>query len=437
MKKNICKIVLITVLISAVLVSAAACSTRVDDSRNVVKPDIKAALDNYEQLDTKRSQFDAKLSMKLYGSKPNDSSTPITYIIGQQVFLDRILNGDSTYIDGKLNSYNVSEQVTSLISLLSKIPGLNIDAASINNISAYLQGNTYFTANMGHKEGTYNIKSAYNDGSGIPEIYWAATNDDSINAFISNNNVNLEIKLADYLMFSTYLDLSKAANFIKADSASKFFSTDTNLFYYNIVANTDELYKMIFDEIAKIAGLFDSEQYLSQIQLYEKVLPYLKKWISVKKATVDASVNKDNYPTQMKTSLEISVDFSVNDLYDVVNILISDEDERDSVKAMITGVNVFLKDRNGTKSGAFSIDFQLILEENFLYGGEDCSLEEVDADLFLPTTTENAERDVYLVAKASPEQELDGNNGIKISDGENQSGDNEEPSGDNEESSGG
>lgn len=430
MKKNICKIVLITVLISAVLLSAAACSTRVDDSRNVVKPDIKAALDNYEQLATKRSQFDAKLSMKLYGSKPNDSSTPITYIIGQQVFLDRILNGDSTYIDGKLNSYNVSEQVTSLISLLSKIPGLNIDAASINSLSAYLQGNTYFTANMGHKEGTYNIKAAYNDGSGIPELYWAATNDDSINAFISNNNVNLEIKLADYLMFSTYLDLSKAANFIKADSASKFFSTDTNLFYYNIVANTDELYKMIFDEIAKIAGLFDSEQYLSQLELYQRVLPYLKKWISVKKATVDASVNKDNYPTQMKTSLEISVDFSVNDLYDVVNILISDEEERDSVKAMITGVNVFLKDRNGTKSGAFSIDFQLILEENFLYGEEDCSLEEVDADLFLPTTTENAERDVYLVAKASPEQELDGNNGIKVSDGENQSGDNEEPSGD-------
>lgn len=428
-KKNISKIILITFLICAVLVSAAACSARVDEGRNVVKPDIKAALDNYEKLDTKRSQFDAKLSMKLYGSKPNDSATPITYVIGQQVVLDRILNGGSTYIEGKLNSHNVSENVTGLVSLVKSVPGLSIDTASINYLLAYLKGTTYFTANMGHKEGTYNIKSAYNDGSGIPDVYWAATNDDSINAFISNNNVDLEIKLADYLMFSTYLDLSKTGNFIKSDSASKFFSTETDLFYYNIIANTEELYKLIFDEIAKIAGLFDSEQYLSQIELYEKVLPYLKKWITVKKATVDASVNKDNYPTQMKTSMEIALDFSVNDLYDIVNILITNEEDRNSIKAMIPVVNAFLKDRNGA-IGAFSIDFQLLLEENFLYGEDNCSLEEADSDLFLPTTTENAAREVYLVAKASPEQELDGNNGIKVSDGENQSGDNEEPSGD-------
>ncbi len=419
MKKIISKILPIILLISAILLSAASCfSAAVEDDRNLVKPDINTALENYNKLDVRRSQFDVKLIMKLYGVKTSDSAS-VTYDIGQQLFLDRILNKGSTFIDGKLNSYNVSENVTSLFNLVSKLSIDDLPAYLVNEITAYLTGRTHFTMNMGHREGSYNIKATHHDGRGISDPYWVATDDDSINAFISNNNLNLELKIADYLMFSTFLDLSKSSKIINMDNASKFFSTDTNLFNYEILAKTDVIYKMVFDEISRLAGFFNTEEYGEELQIYDSLLPYLKKWITIKNATVDASVNKDNYPTHMKTSFDVAFDFSIADLNNVVNILISKEEDRVKAKNMIAIVNTLLKDRRGSKSGEFSIDFQIIMEEKFLYGEENCSLSKVDSDLFLPTTVENAAREVYYVAKAAQNkgQEVDGNNGIKISDG--------------------
>lgn len=424
MKYKLNKVVLILILVVSVLLSAATCSTRVDEDRNTVKPDIKTALDNYDALVTKKSEFNGKVTMKLFGQLNTRTGEVPLYTVGQEAKLDRILNDGTTYMEGRLGSCNVSDNVTSLIGGLKGVAkaalGLSDkDLEGINSTVAYLNGYTYYTMNMGHKGGNYNIKTTFHDGQASPEPYWAATNDDSINAFISNQNINYEIKVSEYLMFSTFMDLSKASKWIVTDNASKFLSTDSHSFFYNIEANNEKIYDMVFDTIAKYVGMLSVNDYVEFLELYTKVLPYLKKWITIGKANVDASVNIDALPTQMTTKTTVYLDMDLKDIFEVVDILIEKKEDNDRMKAVLNLGNVWLRGRDGL-TGKLSMDFDIVLEEKFSYDDASCSLDKADPDMFLEVTAENSSREVYIVAKESAvpnSEELEGNNDIKVSEG--------------------
>lgn len=428
MKNNLLKTIIIIVLVVAMLVGVAACSTRVDESRNTVKPDIKTAIDNYAKLSMKKSEFSGKVILKMYGQKNPNAAAPLVNTIGQEARLERIQNNGYTYIEGTLKSCNVSSTVDGLLNLLPDNFYKMIGSGNLKDkdaLKSYLKGNTYFSLDMGHKNGNYNIKTTYHNGQANPQPYWAATDDDSINAFLSNNSINHSIKLSEYLMFSTFLDFSDIISLASYDNASKFLNSDTSTFLYNIAANNEKIYQLIFDTIAKYVNFLSSEEYDVFLDMYQTMLPKIKNWVKIGDTSVDASVNKNSLPVRMNTKITVCLDMPLDDLSDMIDILVAEENERKAIKTSLNAANIFLRGREG-ETGKFSVDFDIILDEKFSYDENSCSLEGVENDMFLDIGVENAARDVFKIANKSDipaDSNLDINNGIRISDGNDEGSD--------------
>ncbi len=426
MNSKLFKTIIIITLVLTVLVGAAACSLRVDESRNTVKPDIKMAMDNYAKLTTKKSEFSGKIILKLFGQKNPTEKEPVSHTIGQEAKLDRIQNNGSTYIEGTLRSCHVTSAVDGLLQLIPDKLFSSLGGSSVNNkssVKSYLTGKTYYSLDMGHRNGNYNIKTTYHNGEANPQPYWAATNDESINAFLTNNSINHKVKISEYLMFSTFIDLSSTSAMAAFDNASKFLSTDTNSFVYNIGANSEKIYQMVFDTIAKYMDFLSDDEYEVFLDMYQTMLPKMKNWVKVGNASVDASVSKNNLPVRMNTKVTVYLDIPLQDLLDMVDILVENEKENKEIKLLLNGANVFLRGREG-ETGKFSADFDIILDENFVYDDNSCSLDDVETDMFLDIAVDNAAREVFKIAVKSSDtadSNLEINNDVKISDGDNSS----------------
>lgn len=401
-KRSLVKIV--SLILCLVMAAALfACGAEEDNRSNIVKPDISKALNDYEQLNIKRSNFAASFSFSLFRNlldKQTNKRELVPASITERLSLDRIVNGDKIYMDGDLRTSQIDEQIYNLYTALRNFVasmgnGPKYDPAE-DDIATYLNGTTHFDMRLGYADGCYNLKASYEDGSTDPQSFWGATDDENVDKLISLLNLDLDVTLSDYLMTSGLMDLTNASEWISGDAASKYFSTVSNKFIYNLTADSDKLYALIFSYVDKLAEAFGAEEYAEDLQKFHRVLPYLKKWVSVGPSSVDATVTSSGLPDKMTTAMRVNVNINLTELDEVLYILFP-KDKKD-LMVMVNFAVVFLSLRgvNGEEN-TLGIAFDLLLEENFLYGAENCALDSVDADLFLPVSEENENRYVFLV----------------------------------------
>lgn len=388
-------LVLIAVLTTCLFACADGNKTKIRES--VVKPDISTALNNYEKLSMKRSKFDAELSLSIYQlQKIKDEEKLAKIGLTEVLSLDRTVNDGKIYLDGTLKTGRIDDLFVAAYTLAQR--NINDDYnREKDGVLHYLEGKSHFGLKLGYNDDCYNLKGAFIDEGEEVDTFWGATDNANINNLIKNFKLDVgEINPSEFLMTSGLIDLTDVSDWLSGDAASKYFSTQGNKFIYDLSVDGEKLHALIFDYLKKFAGLFGDEDYVEDVELFEKVLPYLEKWISVGPSDVYADVYENGLPISCSTSLQINVDINLTELNDVLYLLFGEDKN-----TIMTAVNFmsFLLSLRGTKNqqNTIGITFDLNLTENFVYGAENCALDGADGDMFLPLDIENPDRYVFRV----------------------------------------
>lgn len=391
--------ILLAIMIIALCAVMTSCDlfskTPRSDEFKVAKPDFNLAMENYENAPVKKSSLEGKIVLTFHGK--NTDVTKRT--AGQALILNRIENNGKIYMDGSLNSCDLNDTINALI----KAAKISIDtlgdkrtANILKDALNYLDGTTRLQFSSGYDgSSSYNFKGSVRTGSKNNEIYYA-TDDEFISYELLKNKINAEIKISDYMMFSTFVDFSSSANWINEDTASKFFNAANNICNYEMSARSEKLYNYILGLSQKyIAGL-DPEKYASEIRKYNECLVYMKNWLKIGDSTVSATVNSDNLPVTMNTSIRISLDIPLNELQTVINIICNEEDAKKITTVVDKIKTAGFRGLNGEEE-RIGISFDVSLSEKFYYDEESVSLSNIDADLFINAKETKPGRISYII----------------------------------------
>lgn len=395
MKKRIVVKILALTLCVIFMLTLFACVNDEDNRENIVKPDISTALNNYHELTKKHSNFDASIGFYIYRMTGTGNNRALTSAkIVEKLQLKRTVNDEKIYIDGSLKTDTADEQLVSMYKYIQKLvrPG---DNHANDPIIQYLEGKTRFDAKLGYFEDCYNLKTCYVEENVQPSVFWGASTNQTVDNLIKHFNLDLDISINEYLMTSGLLDLSSASEWMSGDKASKYFSTASNKFVYNLIADSQKIYEILFDYVNKIAAAFGAEEYVDDLAKFNQVLPYLKKWFSVGPSTLDALVGENGLPDKMATSMQVDLNINLTDLEQVLAILMPDDKVQLMNLINLAYIGLGLRGTKGEEN-TIGLSLNFLLEENFLYDDSSCSLDDVDADLFLPIDVENPNRELFL-----------------------------------------
>jgi hypothetical protein len=375
-------------LFSCDLLSSST-NTDIDtDVIKVAKPEFNLAMQNYDELSAKNSVFEGKVVMSMYGKVDEDTNEATTYTAGQELTLNRIENDNKIYIDGDLNSCDVCDYISTLVgfvrsNLLDDNEIFDVSTTEyINDALGYLLGTNSLEFEIGYDGvGTYNaISNVITDGE--TKTSSVAINDEYINYELTNNLIDAEINLSDYLMYSTFVNFGSASDWIDCDSASKYY-TDT-IADYEMSASSEKIYDFIFGLVEDYIVSLDIDAYEAEIQKYDECIGYIKNWVSVGESSVYATVNEDNLPVNMDTSIQINININKDELKTVIYTLIGDSDKAD--KIWTTSLEFLLssmfRGTNG-ETGLIGISFDISMKEAYNYDDESVSLENVNQALFI------------------------------------------------------
>ncbi|MFA6867142.1 MAG: hypothetical protein WCR54_06455 [Clostridia bacterium] len=396
------KHLLIIIMIFGLAISLFACKESTPTVQKEAKPAFNAALTNYETLENKGSDFEAKFIVTLYGkvTEAEDGTQNQTkFTVGQHIQLNRIKNGKKIYIAGELGSCDVSSDVSMLISSVSGFSKSNSDKPDDNDkkddditlLKKYLDGEILVNFKIGYDgNGNYNAKVAIKNDT-IDEHRWIGTNQDNINKFLDYIKFENTINLSQYLMFSTYINPDEKS-WIDKDSASMFWCDSLDAYNYEMQINDDQLIDSIFSVIDKYVGYFDNTEYATEIEKYNKYIGYLHNWISIGDNGIAATVNENGLPIDMTTSATLYANIDIKELKTIIGDTMS-EDDADTANSFINFASLLLlRGINGEKD-KFGISFQIILDEKYLYNDADISLKDIDEDMFADCSEDIADRD--------------------------------------------
>lgn len=404
----------ITVLILALVLVASLCSCdlfssgKSDDSntggQKVAKPEFTLALSNYQSLTAKRSDFDGKVVFTLYG-KPNAKGSGSPYTAGQKVTMKRIQNGSKVYIDGEVGSCDLNGDMRSFLLSLKAVVGSFLskkEADTVKNVIGYLDGTNTVSFLLGYDEKTtsYNFKGSIfqvlnKDVIKKDEVY-LAVNDEYIQSFFDNKNIDINLELEKYLMFSTFVNFNKEAGWISKDTASGFFDTVNAVCNYQLNAASDKIYNYIVNTVENFFGSLDVAKYASDIRKYNECINIVKSWISMGESTVNATVNKDNLPVKMQTAIRINININIEQLIQVLNIIF--EESTETIRGLINNI---ITSKFGDNTLSMSVDISF--DETFKYNEKSVSLDDADLDLFIDAKEEKEGRISYIIREDKEE----------------------------------
>lgn len=396
----------------ALCLVACVKDNNIDNRSSTAKPDISVALANYENLDKKRSDLTAELTFSLFKMDKEDKNSPevLTALsVTEELALNRTEIDDKIYIGGTVKTSEIDHRLIAAYKTMMKIVSSGYDPTN-DEVIDYLQSKTYFDLRLGYEKDVYNLKAKYvtenpDDGGS----YWGATDNEYFASLIKEWDLNTDMVIADYLMTDGITDLGDINEWIGKDTAGKYFSTESNSFAYNITADSDKLHHLLFDIAADAADTFDEQTYEEYLDLYENVVPYIKKWVSVDTSTLNAIVDYNGYPQKMDATVKVNININVAELEkNVLPILFpgdENKDTRNSISALIKTACLLL-DLRGTEGqeDTIGMSFKLSIKENFLYGDKNVNFDGVDPDLFLPLDVEKEGREVFRKEEKKPEE---------------------------------
>ena len=366
------------------------------DMVGVPKPDIATALNDYSALTTKKSSFTAEMKITLYRQMDTRDPAVTPLSITQVLDINRTLNNNKIYAEGKLYTSSDPKKTDSLfdstyrlvVPQLMNFMGASYDLET-DPILLYLAGKSYFGVKLGYDNGVYNVKGEYNDGLGgeVParNKFWGATDNNSIDNLIDSFNVHTTFHPSDYLMMSGILDLTNVSSWLLSDiSQSKYFSTSSERFIYNYTGDPTKIKNLAFSFIRGLATYFDAEEYVDDVEKVMKVLPIVENWFSVGPTGVDARVFSNGLPDHMDTSIAVNLNVNLKELEEQVLAEFMDADDRQEIAGLLNLVANILGFRgNNGELNTIGITFSLDLSENFSYDAASCDLSNVDGDLYL------------------------------------------------------
>lgn len=411
-------LVLVTSLMSCDLLDGA--KPIVDDVK-VAKPEYSVALNNYNNLEAKSSNFEGKVVFTVYGANLVSGAAK-TFTAGQHITLNRIQNDNRIYVDGRVESCDLSDNMTSLLTVLKDricnlLSGKNKD--TVYNILGYLDGSKNINFDLGYDGAntSYNFKGQINSGAAQEEMF-ISTNNDYINNELTLKQITADININDYLMFSTFVNFNKDFGWLEKDEASGFFDSVSGLCDYQMKASNDKIYNYILNLAESYIGSLDIDRYASDIAKYNECIGLITKWISIGSSSVKASVNKDNLPVRMQTATRLNININISELNQVIYYLCDDDDKaKDIVDGIKFASDIGIRGINN-EPNTIGITIDVSMDETFKYDEESVSLANVDADLFIDALADKPGRISYVVTV-----DANASSDIKTDSEENTAGD--------------
>lgn len=396
MKKKLIFALIAVLVCTTLLAALSACGGNDDDEYAQAKPDIKTALNNYDELPVKKSDFTAELTVTIHrlGSKNKAENL----FVKEKLALSRILNDEKIYAEGSLKTDSITESLPSTYKTVRKLIAKGNYQAEKDSVLRYLEGKNRFEAKLGYADGSYNLKMENIDEDKPVKRFWGATDNESVNELLKELKVDATVDMSKYLMLTGIIDLTDVSDWLSGDAASKYLSSKTKNFIYNITADPDKLNDLLFKYIEKFAALFGKEDYAEELELYAKVLPYIKQWVSFGPSTIDAKVSSKALPTEMDTTMQLKLNINKVQLAEVIEIMFAESKNKAAVLSamdiLFTALN--LTDTDNKAIGTMGITFDFKITEKFSYGADACSLKNADSDMFIPATVKTEGREEFI-----------------------------------------
>lgn len=409
MKKKLIFVVILVLICSVFCGILSSCGKKPEESNvATAKPDIQTALGNYEKVSVKKSDFSMELTATLHRNvkDPNGKLVPSNFFVKEKLSLVRILNNDKIYVEGSLKTDSITEDLPTTYKSAQRLIRKDYDSEK-DSILRYLEGKTYFDAKLGYADGSYNLKLATMDDGKAKRNFWGATDNASVNDLIKSFKVDATVDMSKYVMSTGIIDLTEVSDWLSGDAASKYLSPQTKKFIYNITADPEKLNETLFKYIEKFAALFGKEDYAEDLELYAKLLPYIKQWVSFGPSSIDASVSDKGLPEEMTTSMQLNLNINKVQLEEVIGILFENPKDKEKIIGTMNLLFMLLSptDTDNNASGTLGLTFDFKVKEKFSYDKAACSLEKVDGDLFIPATEDAENRREYLYKYEEEKQE--------------------------------
>ena len=190
--------------------------------------------------------------------------------------------------------------------------------------------------------------------------YWVSIDEVSILNLMYNLGISGDFSPKDFLMFSTMIDLSPSAEWVRRDDADKFFSDEEEAFMYAITTYGAKLRELILQIAGETEDRMDPDEYQEELERYAQIFPTVMSWISVPDSKVDAKVSKDEDLKQLSSSIRVDLNINVKELTNILSMLIEDIPEINISPFMlglaIAGMNSILSSSFG-QDGIWTIRF--------------------------------------------------------------------------------
>jgi hypothetical protein len=388
--------IVILILALILLASLSSCDLftfgsgdNIDDEK-VAKPEFKLAMDNYNTLNPKSSEFEGKILISLYG-KDNK-----TYSAGERLNLQRIQNGNKIYVDGSISNENNTDNMQALLMTIKELFPQNASSI-LKSAIGYLDGtqSAGFSLGYDNTNSSYNLKAKLKNDIKTESIYYATNNEFVMNELLTKN-INSSINVNDYLMFSTFVDFNNGSGWISSDEASAFFDNAKELGNYQMSVNGQKVYGYIIERMEGFIKSLTGEKFANDLEKYNECIDIIKDWVSIGESSTTASVNKNNLPVRMQTKTRINISFDIVELEEVLYKIYKDDESIASIMEKIKIPIGFI-----LQSHTINMSIDLSFDESFKYDEESVSLDTVDQGLFIDAKEKMKGRVSYIIDENS------------------------------------
>jgi hypothetical protein len=360
---------------------------------------------NYDNQTVGRSDITAQSGFTVYAMEKN---VAVPYRIGVQTDISRIKNGKSAYAEITANPWNVDDSAIEIVALaynyIKNADGmqkLSADAQKeINGLTQYLDyihgfllGEINAEAKLGiSADGTYNLKANYDydkaGGEDEKNSVWCCADDETLRELL--NADGLSVVVGSYLTASFYDNLTAESAVYGYDSAPMKTDSSGNA-TYDISLRNDVIADAVLGKLLKFAGAA-SEAIEKNKEVYNSFLDTIEGWITVENADVKASADANKLPTDIITSVNVSVEIDCEELSSILSTLYSKGILDNTATEVSRFILYILDDKlcgaNGKTDGKIGLEMTLDMNENFSYSASECSLGGLDSDLFLSADAE-------------------------------------------------
>ncbi len=379
-------ILLVVVFFTCILSACdlfATPSAPVDNRPNLKKPDLSEAGSDFHAQTKKGSKYDGSVKLSLF--RLNNGVTMPTST-EQKILFKRTSIDNQFLLNGSIFTGEGGDIFASFYQSVRAVLDKKYDSND-DPIYEYLSGESELQFSFGY-DSCYNLSIDYiSDSFGSSKFFSAEKS--TVNEVTST--INEDFLLSDHFLSSGILDLKSATDWVNSDSAGKYFSTENDMFIYNLDVNEEKIATIILEKLESLIPAL-SELNVDK-ETFGEVFDIAKDWVTVTSSSVDALVTEKGMPHKTESTLDIDINVNLSDLDNVLFLLLGKE-LKDEVSLLIRAA-VMGNKLCGTKGENNTIGFRVEYSstEEFFHGKE-CSFDGAKADIFADIDEEIKDRTV-------------------------------------------